>query len=204
MKTTAHIRRIVAGAMVTATALAIAVPVAGAADDGTLLGRAARQATVGSHQVMDDGTLLSRASRQAAQLNRPAGLSDGVTDGTLLSRASADATGQATDGTLLTEASRQTALRELAKINPGSVSDGMLLTKASLLYQLAQIDPGYGTGESIEPETTAARNAAQAGTGGSGFDWTDAAAGFGLATFIGMLGGASFVVRRRGTLIHLP
>ena len=182
MNTTAHIRRIVAGAALTAATLAIAVPVAGAADDGTLLTRAseqaARQAAVGSTHVMDDGTLLSQAS--------------------------ADATGQATDGTLLTDASRQAALRELAKINPGTVSDGMLLTKASLLYQLSQIDPGYGTGESIVSETAAARNAAQASGGGGGFDWTDAAAGFGLAAFIGMLGGASFVVRRRGTLIHLP
>ena len=187
-----HISRSVVGAMLAGVLLAIAVPVAQANTDGSLLTRASKRAAsqrVGtpSRQVTDDGTLLTRASRQAAQY--PVTINPGP----------------ATDGGLLSQASKKAALGELAKINPGRISDGMLLTKASLLYQLSQIDPGHGTGESIVSETAAARNAAQASTGGSGFNWGDGAAGFGLAAFAaGLLGAGVVWTRRRGTLIHLP
>jgi hypothetical protein len=168
------------------------VPVAQADTDGSLLTRASKQSasqtagTLGVSQVSDDGTLLTRASQQAAK-QRPVQINPGyVTDGTLLSRAG-----------------QQAALRELARTNPGRVSDGMLLTRASLVYQLSQLDPGYGTGESIVSETAAARNAAQAAAGGRGFHWGDAAAGFGLAAFVaGLLGVGALMVRRHGTLVH--
>ena len=98
MKVSTHIRRIFCAAL-TGAAFAVAVPIAGAADDGTILSRAALQpkAAFGAGQVMDDGTLLSRASERAAQLLQihP---------------------GRVTDGMLLTEAS---LLHQLAQINPG-------------------------------------------------------------------------------------
>jgi hypothetical protein len=161
-----QIGRNVVGALLAGVLLAIAVPVA---------------------QADTDGSLLTRASKQAASQRAGKPSVRQVSD----------------DGTLLTRASRQAALREAARINPGRASDGMLLTRASLLYQLSQIDPGHGTGESIVSETAATRNAAQAATGGSGFDWGDAAAGFGLAAFVaGLLGTGALIVRRHGTLVH--
>ena len=136
----------------------------------------------------DDGSLLSRASRQA--IVQPVTVNPGLV----------------TDGTLLSRASRSAAIGEVARINPGRVTDGMLLTEASLLHQLAQLDPGRGTGESIVSETAAARNAAvqaQASRTAS-FHWGDAAAGFGLAAFAASFGAAVVWTRRRGSLVHVP
>ena len=161
MKVSTHIRRIVCAAL-TGAAFAVAVPIAGAADDGTILSRAALQpkAAFGAGQVMDDGTLLSRASDQAAQL---------------------------------------------LQIHPGRVTDGMLLTEASLLHQLAQINPGRGTGESIVSELATAGSPASTNATPGGFDWSDAAVGFGAGAFgAALLGMAVFTARRRGTLVHVP
>jgi hypothetical protein len=167
MKVPAQTARKVGGAMCVGTLLAIIVPAAAAATDGSLLSRASKQAA-------------------AQEAGNPRQLTD--------------------DGTLLTRASQEEAVRELGNMNPGRVTDGLLLSRAGLLYELAQVDPGYGTGESIVSETAAARDAAHATTGGSGgFDWGDAAAGFGLAAFAAaLLAGTVFTNRRRGTLIHLP
>ena len=39
----------------------------------------------------------------------------------------------------------------------------------------------------------------------NGFDWSDAAVGFGAGAFgAALLGMAVFTVRRRGTLVHVP
>ena len=81
----------------------------------------------------------------------------------------------------------------------------MLLTEASLLHQLAQINPGRGTGESIVSELATAGSPASTNATPGGFDWSDAAVGFGAGAFgAALLGTAVFTARRRGTLVHVP
>ena len=159
-------------------------------------------------QADTDGALLSKAS-QAWQLGQiPTIGLGGVTDGALLTEAAESAAlqvnpGRGTDGALLSQAADAAALKELARINPGRVSDGMLLTEASLLYELAQIDPGFGTGESLVSETPVSAPAQTVRVvQPDGFDWGDAAAGFGIAAGAALLAGAAFTLRRRSTLAH--
>jgi hypothetical protein len=106
-------------------------------------------------QAETDGSLLTQASQDWALQHSTINPGQ-VTDSTLLTEAAGDLVLQlgserGTDGALLSDAAEAAALKELARINPGRVSDGMLLTEESHLYELAQIDPGYGTGESRSP-----------------------------------------------------
>jgi hypothetical protein len=160
-------------------------------------------------QAETDGALLTKAS-QAWQLEQiPTIGPGGITDGALLTEAALNAAlqvnpGRGTDGALLSEAAETAALKELARVNPGRVSDGMLLTEASLLYELAQINPGYGTGESLVSETPVSQPVQTVRVvQPDGFDWGDAAAGFGIAAGAALLAGAALTLRRRSTLAHM-
>jgi hypothetical protein len=105
------------------------------------------------------------------------------------------------DGTLLSLASRQAARDETATA-PEPVSDGMLLTEAALMYQHTQNGRGRDTGESIVSELAAAGTPT---AGPSEFDWSDAAAGFGVAAFgATLLAGGAYMVRRRRSLVDIP
>jgi len=158
-------------------------------------------------QADTDGALLTKAS-QDWQLQHSTINPGQVTDSTLLTEAAGNVAldvqpGRGTDGALLSDAAEAAALKELARINPGRVSDGMLLTEASLLHELAQIDPGYGTGESLVSETPVSLPVQTVRVVRTdGFDWGAAAAGFGVAAAAALLAGAAFTLRRRATPAH--
>ena len=184
MVSTRRLRRLVALAAALG-ALTIAAPVAQADTDGSLLTQASNDWTL-QHSAINPGQ---------------------VTDGGLLTQAAgaglALGTSRSTDGALLSDAAEAAALKELARINPGRISDGMLLTEASLLYQLAQIDPGYGTGESLISEHPVSPSGQTVRViRPNGFDWGDAAAGFGIAAGAALLAAAAFTLRRRTTPAH--
>ena len=166
-------------------ALTIAAPIAQADTDGSLLTKASNDWTL-QHSAINPGQ---------------------VTDSTLLTQAAGDVlqlgSSRGTDGALLSDAAEAAALKELARINPGRISDGMLLTEASLLYELAQIDPGYGTGESLISENPVSPSGQTVRVvRPNGFDWSDAAAGFGIAAGAALLAAAAFTLRRRATPAH--